>query len=355
MWRDILPGGRVSASDINNLADWGEQTVTGNVGVTRSAAGLHISANDDARILIRITGAADAGAYPWEEVYRDAVLGTIEVVGDGREGTTDDVPAYELNDTEDVPEGTVVEATLDESGEFLVFEVPGSAITATFIVGTVDGSPYLSGIHSFAFDELDGFVITNPTTGVARVDIAAATEDQAGIVTTGTQTFGGDKYFPDNIGTHDAVITGDMSCATGSAGTFAVDDWLTSSKHTVACPADFGTTVVEWMKFNYSGIAGVTVAEITHGPVISSGAQFLIRTFNPGLGGVLEIGAFLTGRFDISKGDWPDASDPFYSCRGLAGVDITEAGVTYTGGIRTGGTLAIDGGDITGTIDGDTW
>lgn len=65
----------------------------------------------------------------------------------------------------------------------------------TIGVEAVDGTPDYATIDTLRFDEADGFALSNPVAGVARIDISAATTSQAGIVSTGSQTFAGDKQF----------------------------------------------------------------------------------------------------------------------------------------------------------------
>ena len=61
-------------------------------------------------------------------------------------------------------------------------------------VEEVDGSPSVTSVIEFRFDQVDGFVISSPGAGIARVDMAAATQTQAGIVSTTDQRWGGYKW-----------------------------------------------------------------------------------------------------------------------------------------------------------------
>jgi hypothetical protein len=79
-------------------------------------------------------------------------------------------------------------------GVFTVLQ-GGGGLTAE----EVDGSPSYTGVTKLQFDQADGFVLSNPATGTTRVDIQAATASQAGIVSTTTQTFGGDKTFNNTV------------------------------------------------------------------------------------------------------------------------------------------------------------
>lgn len=75
----------------------------------------------------------------------------------------------------------------------------GTAETFTALAAEeADGSPAITGT-TLRLDQDDGFVVSQPAAGVIRVDIQAATTSQAGIVSTGTQTFGGDKTFQDDV------------------------------------------------------------------------------------------------------------------------------------------------------------
>lgn len=67
--------------------------------------------------------------------------------------------------------------------------------TGVIAVQEVDGAPAYTAISSLRFDQTDGFVLTQPVAGSTRIDIAAATASQAGIVSTASQTFEGNKTF----------------------------------------------------------------------------------------------------------------------------------------------------------------
>ena len=95
------------------------------------------------------------------------------------------------------------------------------AASSTITTDTVDGSPSYSSIGTLRFDEADGFVLTNPTAGVTRIDIAAATDTQAGVVSTTTQFFGGVKYFSDDIVAQAGLYADQWMCFTGSEGSLS--------------------------------------------------------------------------------------------------------------------------------------
>jgi hypothetical protein len=81
--------------------------------------------------------------------------------------------------------------------ELLPLNVAGATGPAggTITVKAVDGSPSISSVAELRFDETDGFDLSTPGAGIARVDILAATTTQAGIVSTAQQNFAGTKSF----------------------------------------------------------------------------------------------------------------------------------------------------------------
>jgi uncharacterized protein YqkB len=84
-------------------------------------------------------------------------------------------------------------------GVFTVLQGGGGLTTEE-----ADGSPSYTGVTKLQFDQADGFVLSNPSTGTVKVDIAEATASQAGIVGTGSQTFGGKKAFNNQIVSHNS-------------------------------------------------------------------------------------------------------------------------------------------------------
>ena len=70
-------------------------------------------------------------------------------------------------------------------------EVTIAAVGAT--IEEVDGSPSYTGIVTIRYDQADGFVVTQPGAGIARVDMVPATRTQAGNVSVSTQSWAGRK------------------------------------------------------------------------------------------------------------------------------------------------------------------
>lgn len=76
-------------------------------------------------------------------------------------------------------------------GVFTVLQGGGGGVK----VEDYDSSPSYSSIQTIRFNSVDGFNITNPSTGVVLVGQNAAGATSWGLVTSGTQTFGGNKTF----------------------------------------------------------------------------------------------------------------------------------------------------------------
>lgn len=85
-------------------------------------------------------------------------------------------------------------------GDELYLLLSGSGLTGGSVDALeVDGTPNYGNRSRLLFDQADGFVLTEPAAGDVRVDIAAATASQAGVVSTTAQEFGGDKGFADCV------------------------------------------------------------------------------------------------------------------------------------------------------------
>lgn len=68
-----------------------------------------------------------------------------------------------------------------------------TAAAGTLTVVEVDGSPSVGSVAELRFDQTDGFVVSTPGAGIARVDISSASTTQAGIVDLVSQTWIGNK------------------------------------------------------------------------------------------------------------------------------------------------------------------
>jgi hypothetical protein len=93
----------------------------------------------------------------------------------------------------------ILEPWSSGTGERLVLIGSQAAVGGSVTAEEADGSPSYGSVTTLRFDQADGFVLTNPSAGVARIDMAAATASQAGIVSTSSQTFGGNKSMPNGM------------------------------------------------------------------------------------------------------------------------------------------------------------
>jgi hypothetical protein len=66
--------------------------------------------------------------------------------------------------------GTVTDAP--SAGTDIVNKTYADSISASMTVEEVDGSPSYTDITTLRFDQTDGFVVTNPSAGVARIDVS---------------------------------------------------------------------------------------------------------------------------------------------------------------------------------------
>lgn len=105
-----------------------------------------------------------------------------------------------------------------------VFSAPdkivGGGGGTTITVEELDGSPSYSSISKLIFDQADGFVITNPGAGSARIDQTPASSSAVGYVTTGSQVFAGAKSFGDGLQSRDFVTLVDSTGVATKTTTF---------------------------------------------------------------------------------------------------------------------------------------
>ena len=174
----------VSASG-EMTVDWGPQ-------------GLQITDGRPRPVWGRITGVAAAtNRYSWTQVNESD--STLPDLGSGFAGSgTTDVgqwPAYEVTGNTLVSVGTKVMLWPSPSGQFWIFFFPTAITVGGLTVSEVDLAPSYTSITTVRFDQADGFVVSQPAAGIARIDQTPASVTTVGYVTTGAQTFTGDKTF----------------------------------------------------------------------------------------------------------------------------------------------------------------
>lgn len=174
---------RTSGSGGDLSADWGP-------------LGLQVTDARPRPVWGKITGqAAGTNRYAWSQVSEvDEPTFPVFAGGFGLSGTSavGGTPAYEIGGRQDVPLNTVVRLDLSPSAEYWTFSYQPPN-TAGITVEEVDGSPSYTSVSTLRFDQADGFQLSQPGAGIARVDLVPATTTQAGGVSTSTQNWAGDK------------------------------------------------------------------------------------------------------------------------------------------------------------------
>lgn len=223
-------------------------------------------------------------------------------------------------------------------------------------LGTVrddDGSPIVSSATALEMDSDVGFVINEPSAGVARVtlgtgatavpgvNVASASISAPGVVTTSAQTFNGAKTFDggvlldDDAGTHSPVL----SLVPSTATTWGI--WVNNSVNDLVLfpgAAGVGTSSAETVTINNdgSGLASLVVEDtVTAVSFVGSGAGLTSIT-----------GSGITNE-SIDFGDDTNAT-------GTAPIVISGDAITVTGA-TTGAVGVVQlAGDLGGTATAPT-
>lgn len=163
-------------------------------------------------IWIKITGSSGV-RYSWSQVDETDVAAFDTANLDSEfslSGTTTATgwPAYEVNGSTSVPTGTKVLAYPSVSGDSWVFEYSaGSGVT----VEEVDGSPSYASTTTLRFDQADGFVVSQPGAGIARVDQTAASATTVGYVNLSNQFLGQNQKGVEQFYIHPDPASGSVS------------------------------------------------------------------------------------------------------------------------------------------------
>ena len=174
----INPRGQIRAADLERLAaETSAQDRTTGAGneitVARSGAGFQIGVNLPLNFWALITGSTLASVpvpHSWDQLLENED-GTFSVDGEGRSGTFTSYPAFATDGTQ-IADNTIVRLYLGQGGEFFLFEPMGvGTSTLDLTVREVDTSPTITNVNVIEFDQDDGFVVTNPGVGIARIDI----------------------------------------------------------------------------------------------------------------------------------------------------------------------------------------
>lgn len=139
-------------------------------------------------IWIKITGnAAGTNRYAWSQINETDT--TFPSVGGGfaMSGTSaaNGWPAYEITGRTDVPtDGTAkVLAYISSAGSFWIFRYT-SASSSSLTVQEADGSPSYSSITTLQFNQDDGFVVSQPIAGNAKISYPTVWKQPVYVATT---------------------------------------------------------------------------------------------------------------------------------------------------------------------------
>lgn len=125
--------------------------------------------------------------------------------------------AVEVSGRTDIASGTKVWMEPDPNGRGFLFTVSDTGGGLT--VSEVDLAPSYTSITTVRFDQADGFVVSQPAAGIARIDQTPASATTVGYVTIGFQTLAGAKTFQDDAYFQGTIGTGRI----GSTNSISAD------------------------------------------------------------------------------------------------------------------------------------
>ena len=169
-------------------------------------------------------------------------------------------------------------------------------------VEEVDGSPSYTEINVIRFDQVDGFVITQPGAGIARVDLAAIpTSVLAGPITAAK---GGTNIDSSGSTGIPLVTSGTWtipSLVAASLGGTGIDSTGVTGVPLVTIP---GTWTLEAQVSTVRGGTAIDSSGLTGVPLVSSGVWTVPPQVSAGRGGTGIDSSALTGIARIVAGTW---------------------------------------------------
>ena len=201
------------------------------------------------RFPARLTSTFDAATgYDWERLVLDRSTApsapTVATVSGPETGSY----AFTPDNNEDLAVGQRGWLEADPNAGGWLF-IPVSA-ASELTVEEADGSPQYTGINTLRFDQSDGFTVTNPATGVARIDFTgsgsvSAWKEPVRVATTANGTLAssfenGDSVDGVTLATGDRILIKNQTTATEN-GIYTVN---ASGAPTRATDADAGSELL---------------------------------------------------------------------------------------------------------------
>lgn len=157
---------------------------------------------------------------------------------------------------------------------------------AGITVKEADGTPTYTGVSTFIVDQADGFSLSQPGAGQARLDLLDAGSGQAGKVNTTTQNFYGAKTFIDPLAANsDLAVAGNYTSAAGNIT-------LTNGALQIGTPPyPWYIDRTTFKMYEASGVNPLAYALMIFGDAYSGRACWSIQV-SPNVGG--QVGATLT-------------------------------------------------------------
>jgi hypothetical protein len=350
-WDHVLAGAVNRAlADLEGIASLPQVA-----GPTQMIAGVPVPSAPPTRdrfLWLKVTGPVVPSAEPyypdWVE-QTDNGDGSFSDAPDGLTGSAQ-LLAFEVGDRE-APVGAVVPAWVSgDDPQSVTFEYspPPEPLTVREVVGTS-----VSPVTVIEFDQSTGARITDRTGGVARYENVDASETQTGVINTTDQTLLGWKDFKTG------VLVGRLN---GGAA-------LTAEIHFNAFPGSDAreqsrVRVVE--DVNHPGGDYQTMILTAGFGSFNYGAEKSAELWVDGESQCFRLYAWTGSSLAHKRPDLFLFNDGGLEVQGQT---VTDSGVTYTSGLRTGGTLALSltgavtgslsGGSIAttyaGAVDGGTW
>jgi hypothetical protein len=239
-----------------------------------------------------------------------------------------------------VSEGTVNRDTVWGQTTNAVISVGASNIVWAELVPSgitvedIDSSPTYPSSLALRFDQADGFSLSQPSAGVARVDLLAAGTAQIGTVTTSAQSFAGDKTFIASV-----IAGGDLSSFADNTGITQIEGGSVGHA-SIDSTWPFGNYIVLYMKdtthitSSGSGQESITV-QMLH---VNTGAHGMLAGEYFVLQGSNSRNAYMMAQgYSVRDSTGGSYAQGFTGSKTVSDGTTTHS-VTVNGGIITGWT-----------------